>query len=237
MKKKISATLLSLLILISGCASFNPNPTPNISLDKFKYQQTVNGVIVGIDPYFSPIKTKGIFDNDFEEHAMLALFLNTAVPEENTYSITKSDITISDTSSGKTFAPIDWKEAGQCVGRNYGYTVMWFFVGGLIGVIPSAIHTANINSEIENDLATREFQCGPIKSNDAQGFLYYNLEPYKDNFPKDMTANITVQNVKTNEPINFSITFQPEAGWYGEEPTFPANKESPTRIPQNPKGM
>lgn len=215
MRKVITALSLCASVLLSACASFHPNPTPTATLDKFKYQQTVQGVTIGIDPYFAPTKTQAVFDNDFEEHEMLALLVHTAVPEDNAYTITKTAITICD-SNGKTFAPIDWKAAGQCVGRGYGYTVLWFFGTGIPGVIISAVHTAGVNRDIEKDLAAREFRCGPLKSRDCQGFIYYNLEAYKSKYPTDMTANITVENIKTKEPISFNIPFQPTAGWYGE---------------------
>lgn len=226
--KKLFALPLLCLFLSTGCASFHPNPTPNLSLDKFQYKETEKGVTVAIDPYFAPIKTQAIFDNDFEDHEMLALLLHTSVPDGDEYAVTRKDITIGD-GAGKVFKPVGYKEAGQCVGRGYGYSVLWFLGTGFPGLFISAIHTASVNINIENDLKAREFQCGPLKTKDCQGFLYYNLEPYKHKTPQEMKANITVENIKTKEPINFNITFAPTAGWYGEVMPLKPLKDSPAK--------
>ena len=225
MKKLFVLSLVSSL-LFSACASFNPNPTPTMSLDKFQYKEAVKGVTVAVDPYYSPVKTKGVFDNDFEGHEMLALLLDTATPDGSEYSLQKESIAITD-GDGKITKPCTWQDAGECVGRGYGSSVAWFFITSFPGLIISAAHTASVNTDIETDLRNREFKygdCSPAKT----GFVYFNMEKYNDKVPARMTAIITLQNAKTKEPVKFAIPFSPEAGWYGN--IEPQEHKTPVKI-------
>ena len=235
--KKLLALPLALLFLAAGCASFHPNPTPNVSLDKFQYKETEKGVTIGIDPYFAPVKTQSVFDNDFEDHEMLALLLDAQVPELGEYEIKNTALVLTD-DAGKKMVPCGWQQAGQCVGRGYGYAVLWFFGTGFPGLFISAAHTASVNIAIENDLKAREFVWGPVKEKEAKGFAYFNMESYKHKSPAQMKAHITVENIKTKEPIKFDITFAPTAGWYGD--VMPAAPAPPKLVPakaSNPMGI
>ncbi len=211
--RKLVAAALCVSVILAGCASYKPQMKSARDLDKCPYKQEFSGVSVGLDPYYTPAKTRGVFDNDFKDHELLAVNMMVFCPGGKTYRLKKSDIVLKD-DSGKEFKPVDYKTAGDMVGRGYGYTVLWFFIGGIVGLIPSAIHTASVNTDIENDLKAAELPDNLEMTAPTKGFVYFSMEPYgKEGAPSHMTAQLQMEDLDTHEVLNYSIGFDPNAGW------------------------
>ena len=211
--KRMLSLLLVNCFLLSGCASYKPNQQPMATIEKCKCQQTLTGLTVGVDPYYVPNRTQWLFDNDFKDHELLAVNFVMSCPDGKEYSVKKSTITVAD-NNGRVFKPVSGKVAGDMVGRGYGMTVLWFFVGGIVGLVPSAIHTASVNTAIENDLIKAELPEDAMIKSLTHGFVYYDMEPYgKQGAPKEMKANLKLIDTATQETLAYEIKFDPNANW------------------------
>ena len=211
--KKLGALLLCISFLSAGCASYKPNIASDARMEQCNNcKQTQGGVTVGLVPYFNPARTMGVFDNDFKDHELLALDLMMDCPDGKDYTCKKADITVSD-SNGKTLKRVDGKEAGNMVGRGYGTSVVWFFVGGVVGLTISAVHTSSINTKIENDLMRVELPENVKVKGLSHGFVYFDMAPYKKTGPpKEMSANVKLLDDATNQELAYSVKFDPNAG-------------------------
>jgi hypothetical protein len=144
---KLLLVLSCFSVLVAGCASYKPNNVPEAGIDKYKYRDSRQGLTVAVDPYYHPTKTQAVFDNDFREHGLLALNVIAVSSDENKYILKRSEISVSDGKDGARPERVTAPKAGEMVARGYGDAWLWFFAT-IIGAIPSAAHTSNINDEI-----------------------------------------------------------------------------------------
>jgi len=186
--------LISILLLISGCASFEPGLRLQ-ELHKPRHptaKAVQEGVEVAVEEFWSRAKSEMMFDADLASEGVLSLLVRVQNTGTERYVAKKSDMKVH--LDGQPLVALDPRDAArQAATSEYaGKALGWTIAAGPFAILlwpvtigASAVHTHGVNRRIESYFEAASYQdalLAPKQS--AVGFVYFkrpdnakNLEP------------------------------------------------------------
>lgn len=149
---RLFAVLLSIALLVSGCASYKSGVLPSKDVFTYDNKQEKNGLIAVAD-ILDAKETKRVFQFDLQSKGVQPIYIIIDNRTTQTYEFSKANLNKNALSSQEV--------ADKCkfstVGRATTYGVLGLFVWPfLIPAVVDGVGSANANKKIEDDYAYKE---------------------------------------------------------------------------------
>jgi len=174
MKKILLISLVLLVaVLASGCASYTVKSMPS-QLDESKVVKVEKeDVSITAFPILTEEDSKRYFDANLPGNNILAIYVNILNTSPNIIEIIASNLIV----SRQPIEPLPIKKAYKAIRRGYaGKSIFWWFFGVYVGAPISALHTASVNKDIEQDLNGKILNLANISPKTSRyGFLWFEI--------------------------------------------------------------
>ncbi|MDP2279489.1 MAG: hypothetical protein Q8K51_14840 [Nitrospirota bacterium] len=175
MKKFMMIVLILAVAVMAGCASYTVQSVPS-QLDENKIVKAEkDDISVTAFPILTEEDSKRYFDANLPRENVMAIYVNILNTSPNIVEIIASNLIVH--SRQQSIEPLPIEKVYKVVKRNWvGRSAVWML--GLYVAAPiSAIHTASVNKDVEQDLKGKVLKIGDvIKSKTfTQGFLWFKL--------------------------------------------------------------
>lgn len=149
---RLFAVLLSITLLVSGCASYKAGVLPSKDVFTYDNKQEKNGLIAVAD-ILDAKETKRIFQFDLQSKGVQPVYIVIDNRSTQTYEFSKANLNKNALSSQE----VSEKCKFSTVGRATTYGVIGLFIWPfLIPAVVDGVGSANANKKIEDDYAYKE---------------------------------------------------------------------------------
>ncbi len=166
--------ILAVAVVVSGCASYTVQSMPS-QLDENKVVKAEKeDISVTAFPILTEEDSKRYFDKNLIGKNILAVYFVIVNYDKKNVQFISSDLVLG---GGKIINPYPQKEVYKTIRREYGgKAFLWMFPTWFVGAPVSVVHTASVNTKIEEDINKKHLNFGEIKPREfAQGFLWFKL--------------------------------------------------------------
>lgn len=192
--KKMRFFVLALMFMVlaailAGCATYNTRgavPILGRIEEKKVVQQSDGNVVITAFPIMSQEDSERYFDENLLESRVfrdriLAVFLEARNNSSEIIKVNSATLKIGEVAIASVPSDVVYK----LIRREYtGKAFLWMFPTYFLGAPFSMMHTANINSKIEDDLKEKAFSFGEIKAyGSSVGFVWFQISD------KEMAGN------------------------------------------------
>lgn len=167
-----SVLWLSGLLLIGGCASYEPTKTPVVAANNSDFVFNEDGYGGEVDPYIEPDRQKAYFNADFNKAGFVAVNVIVKNNGKGPVDVRPYDIYVVYPAGGE-LAPVDGRVVAMGIeegGSVVGSTLALGIIGGLVAM---QSQTDAKNARVA-DYASKQLREGPLAPGDStHGFVFY----------------------------------------------------------------
>ncbi|OGX03454.1 MAG: hypothetical protein A3G87_05710 [Omnitrophica bacterium RIFCSPLOWO2_12_FULL_50_11] len=216
--------VLSILLLLNSCASYNPYPYPALQPDETPYHQLVENVEVGVMPLMDKGQMSAFFENNLREGDILPILIAFDNKGRNSYKVELDNIRLI-LPGGEDLRKTEFERVYGALKKNVEGRTFGGFLGGaaiaaasflilfpaiIIMPVLTAIGTKDVNRKIRRDLWQKTLQetffLHPAST--VQGFVFFNLKEGKSLEGSKLEINrIQSTRGKDATPTNVQIVF------------------------------
>jgi len=208
--------VLVVATMLVGCATYNTRGSMPV-ISRIEESRLLKAEKDGVEVKAFPILTKEdsekYFDEDLPNNRILAIFLDISntnrTSNSNKVKVVSSELRIGETILQPSTADVVYK----AIRRGYVLKAwLWTIPTWFVGAIPSVIHTAVVNTKIEEDIKEKGLNfgkaIGPMGA--TQGFVWFKIPKkaapeYKSNglLPKGTILNLILESKQ--EKIEYKL--------------------------------
>jgi len=150
--------------------------------------------MVTVFPILNEDDARKYFDENIVDDRILAAYLSITNKTADNIHLAASDLKLGEIIIPSSTSDLVYNSVKRAYGmRAFLWTITTYGVGG----VASALHTRNINEEIEADLKEREIKKTIDPMGSSQGFIWFKVSDdvisEAKGFPKGMVLSLTIE--------------------------------------------
>lgn len=196
------ALLLSIVVPLTGCASYAPTSAPIPKGSDMAVWATEGDLEVGVDPYVQKDRQKAVFDADLSGEGVLPIQIYVKNRGDRALLVRRSDMALVFPDGGEirpagaTAVSAKMESIGGVVGATLAF--------GLIGFLVSSSAKDKAQAARLADYQSKEFQDSTLLKDDAaHGFVYFIPPPGTQTFNE---ATLRLRVVDTKEATSVVVS-------------------------------
>src|SRR3990170_2939209 len=219
--QRILALGLSVVLLLTGCASYTPSSMPVPKAGGMPVERTEGDVAVGADPYVEEDRQKVVFDGALTDEGVLPVLVHVRNEGRRRLLVRPSTMTLT-FRDGSQVSPVGATAVAAKIESSAG-VIGWTIAFGLIGFLAASSAEDKARAARLADYRSKELQDVTLAKVEAtHGFVYFIPPPGTPSFTE---AVLTVKLVDAEDftGIVVRLPLMERAGgqgkpWGGEAP-------------------
>lgn len=192
---------LSVLLAVSGCASYTPSSIPVPKTGAVPSWQIEGSIGVGADPYVQVDRQKAVFDGDLASQGVLPIQVLVRNEGSRRYLLRGATMMLT-LPDGSQLSPVGATAVAAKM-EGGGGVIGWTIAFGLIGFLAASSAEDQARAARLADYRSKEFQDVTLgKDESAHGFVYFIPPPGTTPFTE---AVLNVRIVDTEEFKSFVV--------------------------------
>lgn len=197
--------LVSITLLLVGCASHDVARQPDLSYD-LKAQQNKaenSGVHLLVRAVHQQSDLEQYYGGDLLQYGVLPLQVNVQNRQYPRNLVFSTDGVQLIDSAGHPRPQLTIDQVMKKAKKSFWRTAGWGVAFGLFGIIPSAINVNKTNKKIRADYESRLLQSGNLQTGSmTEGILFYSVPPDVPSL-NGWNVNLVMRDGETAENVNF----------------------------------
>ena len=193
--QRILALGLSVVLLLTGCASYTPSSMPVPKAGGMPVERTEGDVAVGADPYVEEDRQKVVFDGALTDEGVLPVLVHVRNEGRRRLLVRPSTMTLT-FRDGSQVSPVGATAVAAKIESSAG-VIGWTIAFGLIGFLAASSAEDKARAARLADYRSKELQDVTLAKGEAtHGFVYFIPPPGTPSFTE---AVLTVKLVDAED--------------------------------------
>lgn len=209
MRKKLQVLIfITFLSSLLGCATHDivRQPALNVDMQAQANKVSQSNVELMAKAFYTKPKLEQYFANDLLKYGILPVQINLLNKSKSNLVLDAEAISIVDI-TGNSFTPMSLDQVFSKCKKSYWRTAGWTVLGGIFGIIPSAINVSRVNKKIRADYEARSLKSGNLISGGVTDGIVFFLVPKELNTLSGMVLKTPLFNRLTSDTILLSYSF------------------------------